>query len=106
MKKISLVLALVGIGIAANAQQDNSKKDNYPYWTISKGAAQMQFKNVKYVPAKITVGDPAWTTGKGAAKFLAKGRSRAGVQVVTSGYPTQIISKDAARMQLEKSQSK
>jgi len=105
MKKICLVIALVGIGFAVSAQQNSPKKDNYPYWTISKGAAQMQFKNVEYVPAKITVGDPSWTIAKGPAQLSAKNRKPGG-RIITTGYPTWVISKGAARMQVENGQSK
>jgi hypothetical protein len=98
MKKLSIVVLLVGFGLAATAQS-NPRKDNYPYWTISKDVAKLQFKNVEYLPAKILVGDPAWTIAKIYTPASAK-TSRG--KVVTSGYPTWMISKGAARHQMER----
>ena len=82
------------------AQTNEGKKDNYPYWTISKDVQKLQYRNVIFMPAKVNIGDPARTTGKGAAQLAVSTEKRG--TVATSGYPTWMISKGAARQQMER----
>lgn len=105
MKAISVCALIVGfLGFNATAQNSN-KKSNYPYYTISKEAARLPFKNIEHVPAKITLVSPAVTQSKGNVKNLMKVESEER-KVTRVGYPAWTISKAVARRQYEKSQSK
>ena len=99
MKKLFSIIGLIVLGtIAANAQSTTS--ESYPYWTISKGVQQLQFKNLEYKPAAIVTGNGGWTVSKGVHQTNANVAATGRVQ--TSGRPTWFISKGAARQQAER----
>jgi hypothetical protein len=103
MKKLGLVIILItGVALAAQAQ-NTDKTDNYPYWTVSKDVQRIQFRDVRFVPAKITTGDVAWNVSKGVQQMNARRSARQTGVVAMTGYPSWTISKGVARMQYEKS---
>lgn len=97
MKKIALILSFVAF-VAVSAQAQDGKTDNTPVWTISKGVQQLQFRNVTYLPAKITTTNQM-IVSKGVHN-VNKGAETKG-QVAMNGYPSWTISKGAARFQYE-----
>lgn len=97
MKKIALTLAFAVLGIVA-AQAQDSKSDNYPVWSISKGVQQLQFKNVAFVPAKITTTNQVLVS-KGVQSIHQQNEVKG--KVVMAGTPAWTISKGVARFQYE-----
>lgn len=104
MKKIGLILFLAAATTLTYGQDTEARKDNYPYWTISKGVQKMKYADVTFAPAKVTVGDAALTTSKGVNKIQAANATKRTAVVRTSGYPTWTISKGVARMQAERAE--
>lgn len=102
MKKIGLILLLAGVATLTYGQDTPVRKDNYPYWAISKGVQKMQFKDVTFAPAKVSVGDVAVTSSKGVNRIQAASTTDRTAVVRTTGYPTWTISKGVARMQAER----
>ncbi len=100
MKRILLILSFVAIGFTMNAQ-DEPQTERYPYWTISKGVQQIQFKNKKYVPATAVTGDNAIVYSKGVHK-VSKQESTVTGRVQTGGTPSWVVSKGVARVQMSK----
>jgi hypothetical protein len=103
MKKLGLVIVLLAIIALHGNAQDQSKSDSYPYWTISKDVQRMQYKDIKFVPAKITTGDLASNVSKGIQQVIARRSPQRTGDVTMTGYPSWTISKGVARMQYEKS---
>ena len=107
MKKLSFVVLLAAFAaISANAQETTQRSDNYPYWTISKGVQRLAYKDVNFLPAKITTGNGAWAVSKGVARLTAEQAPASGARVAMSGYPAWTISKGVARQQYQRSVSK
>lgn|SRR5690242_9394000 len=102
MKKISIILLLSAALPFAAVAQSNERTDNYPYWTISKDVQRMQYKDVVFVPAKITTGDAAWSVSKGVQQLQANREQKSTGRVQMTGYPSWIISKGVARMNYER----
>lgn len=101
MKKLSIIFFLSGfVAFAAQAQDNKERQDNYPYWTVSKGVQRMQFKDVTFLPARITTGNGGWVTSKGVHRTAAS--EVASGTVVKTGYPSWVISKGVARQQYER----
>jgi hypothetical protein len=99
MKKLFFILSLLGVGFTSTfAQNIETKKDNYPYWTISKEVMRMQFKNVKQVPATITTGNSSWIYAKGLQQHHAKYYTTNTGRVVMTGTPVWVISKGVATL--------
>jgi len=98
MKKIALTVALAVLGIVAVQAQDG-KKDNYPVWSISKGVQQLQFKNVTFLPAKVTTTNHILGVSKGAQSINQQEEVKGKVDM--TGTPAWIISKGVARFQYE-----
>jgi hypothetical protein len=100
MKKLLSIICLVAVvSITANAQRLST--ESYPYWTISKGVQQLQYKNLQYVPSTVYTGNGSWTISKGVQKINET--STPTVKVKTGGTPSWVVSKGAARFQAEKS---
>ena len=96
MKKLMLVLGFAGFTSLLFAQ-DEVKKDNYPYHTLTKKVQKRQYRNVEYTPAEIIVGEPSHVVGKSVHKradATADGRQ---ATVALTGYPKWVISKGVAR---------
>lgn len=103
MRKISIILFFSAALPFTAMAQSTERTDSYPYWTISKDVQRMQYRNVAFVPAKITTGDAAWSISKGVQQLSTKGDQTLTGQVRMTGYPSWIISKGVARMNYEKS---
>ena len=104
MNALPIIALLVGF-FAVEAMAQTTKKSNYPYYTISKEVARLQFKNIEHVPAKITLVSPVLTQSKGSTQLLAKKEELSKERVlVRFGYPAWTISKGVARRQYERSQ--
>lgn len=102
MRKISIILLLAAaLPFGVNAQT-KERTDSYPYWTISKDVQRMQYKDVVFVPAKITTGDLAQNVSKGVHQLSANRDTNVTGKVAMTGYPAWTISKGVARMQFEK----
>jgi hypothetical protein len=82
-----------------NAQ--DSKQETYPYWTISKGVQQLQFKNATYVPSIAVSGENSIVVSKGV-HTAGRSQSKVNGTVRKTGPPSWVISKDVARMRQEK----
>ncbi len=103
-KILSLTFYFVTVlAVLANAQETSEKKDNYPAWAISKDVKRLQFKNITFVPATITLGDVASVASKDVQKKNSEKRSG---YVAMNGYPTWTISKGVARQQAERDAKK
>lgn len=99
MKKIILILSFLGISlVTVYAQQAKIRKDNYPYWTISKDVMRMQFKNVEFAPASITTGSYSWIYAKGLNQWDANTSRKNTGKVTMTGTPLWVVSKGVARM--------
>ena len=102
MRKISIILLFSAVLPFAAIAQSKPNTDNYPYWTISKDVQRIQYKDVAFVPAKITTGDIAWNISKGVQQRQVGQQQQPTGKVRTTGYPSWIISKGAARLNYEK----
>jgi len=104
MRKISIILLFsAALPFAAMAQSEE-RTDNYPYWTISKDVQRIQYRDVVFVPAKITTG--AWNVSKGVQQLAVNRAPKSTGQVSMTGYPSWTISKGVARMNYERSNKK
>ncbi|HEY9006600.1 hypothetical protein [Ohtaekwangia sp.] len=103
MKRLGLVIILIAVVTLVNAQDVKTKSESYPYWTISKDVQRLPYRNVKYIPAKISTGDLALNVSKGVQRLNAQRAPRQTGYITMPGYPAWIISKGVARMQYEKS---
>lgn len=99
MKKVALIFSFVAlVTVVAQAQ---TKNDTTPVWTISKGVQQLQFKDVNYLPARITTTNQVVALSKGIHNVNQQAEVKG--RVSKSGYPAWTISKGAARFQYEAS---
>ena len=101
----AIVVFICFLGVDAVSQASN-EKSNYPYSTISKEVHKIQYKNVKHVPAKITMVSPSLVQSKGTAQLLNKNVKSENRKLVRVGYPAWTISKGVARRQFEKNHAK
>ncbi|HYG17392.1 MAG TPA: hypothetical protein VD816_00620 [Ohtaekwangia sp.] len=102
MRKAGLILFFAGcLAISASAQ-DQTRTDNYPYWTISKGVQQHQFRDVKFIPAKITSADQTHLISKGVHQLQAARQPKRTGTVALGGDTSWTISKGVARYQAER----
>lgn len=105
MKTIALIFFLAGsVTLSAYAQETPQnkqvRKDNFPYWAVSKGVQRVAYKDVAVVPAKIGVTEVTTTSSKGVQRVQDRKVKRSSL-VATKGYPTWTISKGVARQQAE-----
>ncbi len=101
MKKLGLMMFLVGCMTIAASAQTGDKKDNAPIW-ISKDVQRLQFRETGHTPAVVTTGTAASVVSKGVAAANARRTARPAVRVVTGGTPSWVVSKGVARMQAER----
>ena len=102
MKKLSIIFFLIGsVAFAAQAQDGKARQDNYPYWTISKDIQRIAYRDVTFVPAKVTTGTGGWVVSKGVQRKAVSDETQGTVS--KNGYPSWIISKGVARKQFENS---
>jgi hypothetical protein len=101
MKKLGLMMFLVGCVTVGVFAQPGDKKDNAPIW-ISKDVQRLQFRATRYTPAVVTTGTAASVVSKGVAAANARRTARPAVRVVTGGTPSWVVSKGVARMQAER----
>jgi hypothetical protein len=107
MKQLILILGLAVCVTANTVAQNVTKKDSYPYWTLSKEVQRFQFKDVEYTPSVIATGNMLFTSSKGVQRISDKGQvtEKAG-RVAFTGTPSWVISKGVARMQYERVNNK
>lgn len=98
MKTAAFILAFFLV-TAVSAQAQETRKDNWPYWTLSKGVQKIQHRNVTFAQPNIKTGNGDWAISKGVAKMNAQKSDKPVGTVVLGGYPTWTISKGVARMQ-------
>ena len=101
MKKLGLMMFLVGCVAFASFAQPGDKNDKAPIW-ISKDVQRLQFRETGYTPAVVTTGTAASVVSKGVAAAGARRTARPAVRVVTGGTPSWVVSKGVARMQAER----
>jgi hypothetical protein len=101
MKKLGLMMFLVGCVTVGASAQTGEKNDNAPIW-ISKDVQRLQFRETGYTPAVVTTGTAASVVSKGVAAVNARRTARPAVRVVTGGTPSWVVSKGVARMQAER----
>lgn len=101
MKKLGIMMFLMGCVVVAASAQTGDKKDNAPIW-ISKDVQRLQFRETGYTPPVITTGTAASVVSKGVAAAGARRTARPAVRVVTGGTPSWVVSKGVARMQAER----
>jgi hypothetical protein len=100
MNKLLFVICFVAAAsLSASAQ---STTERFPFHTISKPVQQLAYKNVEFVPAKITTGDPAPVISKGVHLTSLRRSSKKTAILKTNGTPAWVISKGVARMQYER----
>jgi hypothetical protein len=101
MKKLGLMMFLVGCVAFASFAQAGDKNDKAPIW-ISKDVQRLQFRETGYTPAVVTTGMAGPVVSKGVAAAAARRSARPAVRVVTGGTPSWVVSKGVARMQAQR----
>ena len=99
MKSTALILLFGTLGTFSVQAQDESKKNSYPFWTISKDVQRIQYKNIQFTPSRVVTGNGQWVISKGVHQAQ---EAPAAANVQTGGRPTWFISKGVARFQAEK----
>jgi hypothetical protein len=99
MKRTALILLFGALGAFTAQAQDSSKKDSYPFWTLSKDVQRIQYKNIQFTPSTVVTGNGQWVISKGVHQAQ---EAPVAANVQTGGRPTWFISKGVARFQAEK----
>jgi hypothetical protein len=98
MKKLALMMFLVGCATVASFAQTGDQNDKAPIW-ISKDVQRLQFRETGYTPAVVTTGTAGAVVSKGVAAASARRSARPAVRIFTGGTPSWVVSKGVARMQ-------